>query len=234
MARQDTAPARPVENRLPVQAVAAQGSAQRSDPLTAATRPPHRQAVGYGPAVRIWTRILLASVLLTLAVAGCSHKNKTTKPDLSHSPSPSASTAPKAPAAASAHTRDGAIAFARYWWGALADYTYAQLDNAPLRATSSGECTACQSVIGSVASAKQQGEKYTGGQTTILDVEAPPVATDQPQVVDVVYNRAVQQRFDRGGKQLNSYPAVTQSTIELTLTWTDGHWVVTKVQRVGT
>jgi Family of unknown function (DUF6318) len=191
------------------------------------------QGVGYVPAVRTWTRTLLASVLVTLAVAGCSDKSKTTKPELSHSPSPSASAAPKPPAAASAHTRDGAIAFARYWWGPVADYAYNNLDSTQLRATSSADCAVCQAYIRSVDDAKQRGDKFDGGQATLLDVEAPPVGSDQPQPVDVLYNRTAQQHLDKAGKLLNTDAAVSQSSVELTLSWTGGHWVVTKVQRVG-
>ncbi|MFL6075452.1 MAG: DUF6318 family protein [Mycobacteriales bacterium] len=182
--------------------------------------------------MRTWTRILLVSVVVVLALAGCSGKSHTAKPHLSSSPS-SQPAAPKAPAAASAHTQEGAVAFARYWLGKLLPYTFSSLDSSQLHATSLPSCTTCQNVINSVEAVRKDGQKYVGNDITILDAQSPPVANSQSQTVDVTYRAPAQQIVDKAGKTVSTDPASDHAVSELTLDWDSGHWMVHEVKLLG-
>jgi hypothetical protein len=193
-------------------------------------RPSVRRKPGRGQFVRIFFRVLVAGLVPALTLAACSSTQHTRKPDLSQSPTPAQ--APTPPAAALAHTREGAIAFARHWWGKVPAYSYHSLDTSTLRATTLPTCQPCQQMITSVDEIKGYGGRYTGGDVTVIDAQSPP-GQAEPLLVSVDYSSQPSRAYDKQGKTTITEQAVTAATLHIYLHWADGRWVVNSLKRAA-
>ena len=149
---------------------------------------------------RLGVRYRLAAVSLAVAgsvvvLSGCSGSDaaQSQSETVSLSPSPSATYKPASaegpaenvplpvmPEEAKVESKEGLIAFARYWYE-LANYGYETGDVEPLRAVSGPDCFACGSYYSTVDSGYQQGW-ISGGIIEALDFQSTFAETDTGRV----------------------------------------------------
>lgn len=122
----------------------------------------------------ITTAALLAALLASPVLSGCSGDGGASTPTPSPTPtstSPTASPTPQPPAmpeAARAHTPEGAEAFVRHFW-AVVDYASANLDPDAVQDLVLESCTGCQGGIASLEEIRRNDGRVNGGATTLTD-----------------------------------------------------------------
>lgn len=125
----------------------------------------------------ITTAALLAALLASPVLSGCSGDGGASTPTPSPTPtstSPTASPTPQPPAmpeAARAHTEAGAIAFVEHYL-ALINYATASLDVAPVVAASLPGCKGCAAGAEGISRIKRENGTIIGGKTTATDMKA--------------------------------------------------------------
>jgi len=142
------------------------------------------------------------------------------------------SKAPLLPAAATAHTREGGIAFVRHWFAAL---TYAQQTGEPtdLATISSPDCAGCQTVIDTIKAAYDGGGSLRGGAYLVRGVTTNSLfAIDRP-IYEATIDRGPRATLDRTGVERASLPGLTVASCQVILEWTDGAWRVLSVPTAG-
>ncbi len=124
---------------------------------------------------------------------------------------PSSSTPPvlKPPEADQA-TREGAAAFARFWFDVL-NTALATVDADTLSQISEPGCETCQNYIGSLDRSASAGEHYKGGTFIVKDVvTAPEVGLGASVLVNYDVTEALV--YDRSGSLIETIPAATGTT----------------------
>ena len=125
----------------------------------------------------ITTAALLAALLASPVLSGCSGDGGASTPTPSPTPtstSPTASPTPQPPAmpeAARAHTPEGAEAFVRHFW-AVVDYAGTTLDAAPLKSLIRDDCLGCQGVIDLITELREGGGTLVGSHSRLSNIQA--------------------------------------------------------------
>lgn len=145
-------------------------------------------------------------------------------------PSPTASVAPVVrPPEADRPDGAGAEAFARYWYAEL-NAAYDSMKTDRLAAVSQPSCQTCQNYIESIDRAKREGERYEGGEVTIMQtVPAPP--DNEVLSVLVNYNANEGKAYDRDNHLILNAPARTNAAVDFQAKRAGDHWVAAEVFR---
>jgi hypothetical protein len=125
----------------------------------------------------------------------------------------------------------GAIAAAEYFMG-LYDYARATGDTGPWTAVGSATCTFCTNVTSALVDIYGQGERLTGGRTTVADARV--VGTDDELItylVEVAYSTDAATLVDESGGVADEYPAES-AWLVLELAPTVGDWQLLDGQRL--
>lgn len=169
---------------------------------------------------------VVVGVSLALALTGCSSSGAEprTLPTLaSGSPSllPVKSTA--SPAVAS-HTPEGAVAFARYWYGQV-ELAYGRRDPSLVVRLSAPGCVTCDRYVKSITRARANDERVEGLSFRITFAEAPALSGNSARV-DVIYDAPATHRYDSAGHEIHSQPSVKGFKEQLELILVNGSWLV--------
>ncbi len=173
--------------------------------------------------------------LLVAAAAGCSGGDSEVVvppplPEITAQPTPRATPTPAAlPSAARASGREGAAAFARYYYEQVAAKSFTTLDSAPLRALADSSCATCELQADSVDAERGLGHRYEGGQITVRTaVAAPPEGSVYP--VNVIYDSAPLRRVD-GPADATPGSAKIGVALELRVRATASGWKIMDIAR---
>ncbi|MGP4032938.1 DUF6318 family protein [Pseudarthrobacter sp. 1C304] len=198
------------------------------------------------------------AALLILPVAACTGGGTTPgataapeSPGPTASPTPSATPTPTAsykpadasgraenvpvpvlPEAAKAETKEGAIAFAAYWFSLLS-YGYETGDLAPLEAVTSPACGPCEKAKSVIRAWHAEGRWLIGGKIT-----TPSVSSEFIRDEDSTYQVAVQAQqtpltyMRQDASVARSDPQPDDTGNLLFVTYSDGAWAVADVGRI--
>jgi hypothetical protein len=145
----------------------------------------------------------LAGTLAWCVLAGCGGDGKPTSDPAPSPASPSSSPtptgAPTMPAAATAHTKAGAIAFARHYVD-LINYAQATGDIDSLALVEGAKCESCKSVRQNLSSLYASGGWIRGGELAVVSADALSNAESHAFNVDLEVKTAPETVKDRSGK----------------------------------
>lgn len=179
-----------------------------------------------------------ATLLLTLAVAGCEEAEPadpvtpTGKPipaATSRSTEPSTTTGPvmpTLPAEAMTETKAGAMAFVEYYW-AVVNYAQATGDTELLRSLAIDSCAGCDGGASSIERIYRRGGQIIGGHKRVVEnrlTHKPSGGWIASQTISV--NR---QRI-RGAGTLDQVSTPGRVDVVLGISFQDGSWAVTSLE----
>lgn len=182
----------------------------------------------------------IAVVVLTVvvaAVSGCSGASSSSSVPLptptvttppSTSPVPSPSPSPTLPVAAQQPTREGAEAFATYFF-AVYNYALWVRDPAPLRAISDLNCVYCNSVITSVQSMRGKRTTVEGGRMYVNTAVAAPGTPEERIIVNLVVSQDPGHTLSDTGAVLGKNAGTKYGRVDIAVRWTSGHWMIQNV-----
>jgi hypothetical protein len=140
------------------------------------------------------------------------------------SPTPSASAAPALPSEAQQPTREGAEAFARYYF-AVYNHAFLTADPSLLKELSDGQCIFCNSTISAVQDIHDQNEHVIGGRITVTSaVAAEGIPTDRI-VVNLRLDQDAGQTLSRTGVVDDTTPAQKGFRVDLAVRWITDRWI---------
>lgn len=145
-----------------------------------------------------------------------------TPPTTTSSPSGTSSVA--VPAAARAHTDEGAKAFARFYTEAM-DRATVSADSAPLRALTDPNCAACAGIVEVVDGYRSRGEHQ---ERTSIVLGASKVVSSSPKgvEVDVLAEDKPHRVVRRDGSVVSTSPGA-KINFRHTVSWVATGWLVT-------
>jgi hypothetical protein len=138
-------------------------------------------------------------------------------------PGLSPASTPTAPAAASAHSLQGATAFAGYWFETL-NFALATGNTGPLEAASSPNCTACGTALALVRGAYRDGGSLRGGAYALREARADNFWSLEKPSLHLVYDRSPRSALTPGGETRDVVAGVTFGTGQLLLERVDDRW----------
>jgi hypothetical protein len=176
-------------------------------------------------------RAVASVVALTAALVGCAREPQapSTLPSLTAAPSPTPSATPT-PSAISAATPEGAVEFARYFYGQV-ELAYARKDPELVSRLSADGCSACERFVASISRLRDRNERTEGLIYDISFAQAP--ATDGTKArVDVIYSGPEVIRYDSHGQVVNREPAAVNAEEQVNLVRSPaGGWLVAEILR---
>lgn len=128
------------------------------------------------------------------------------------------------PPAATAHTEDGAKAFARYY-SVQMDEALVRADSSVLRALSAPSCSGCRVGIDMADHLRARGQHNTATTFSIAGTRLSELTTDTQFVVDVLVDDAGGETIDAAGKPVRK-SAPAKFTLRQTVQWHDAGWLV--------
>jgi hypothetical protein len=135
------------------------------------------------------------------------------------------------PAAARAHTLDGAKAFAAYFVKALND-AQVTTDASTLLAISESECKGCRTFVDGAADMRAKGHHVDRPSLKLDDLLVRPNSTDNRVNVDLLITESASNTVDARGKVIESFTS-DRFTLRTTLTWLGTRWIVTQALLVA-
>ncbi|MDQ1745160.1 MAG: hypothetical protein QOE23_3499 [Pseudonocardiales bacterium] len=133
---------------------------------------------------------------------------------------------PLYPAAARAHTQDGANAFAEFFMHTL-DWAYATTNPSYMKHYSGPSCGLCSGLATGISKTAAQKHWYLGGRLTIHPATATPIGpVTAPAdycstvIVDITATSVV----DKTGKVFNGQGALTKQSFKLCMKLSSGSW----------
>lgn len=147
-----------------------------------------------------------------------------TSPPTTSSPSGTASVA--VPAAARAHTDEGAKAFARFFYQ-IASRSQFEADSSELRSLSDKNCSACLSLIELADDYQRRGVHTDRDSLRVEDAVMRPESKPNAPVVDVLALDQASKVVRRSDGAVVSSDEAAKLTFRTTLSWRDQSWVVT-------
>ncbi|MDP9436775.1 MAG: hypothetical protein M3P93_16940 [Actinomycetota bacterium] len=174
--------------------------------------------------------------LLVAALGGCSGGDPEVVvppplPEITAPPMRGASPTAAGPSvAAAAPAIENVGAFAARYYQVI---NQALRDGRPdlIRAASSPSCRSCASLASAIERRLRDGQKYRGGAITVVDLAAPPLASDQVRVL-VVYKAARLDLVDTSGRVVLTRAAVPRAVSEVVLGREEQGWQVREVTQV--
>ncbi|MHA3836602.1 DUF6318 family protein [Terrabacter sp. AAH1] len=148
-------------------------------------------------------------------------------------PTPTATVDPviaKIPAAARPETEQGAQAFSRHFFDSL-NRSAVTADPSLLEDLFSPNCKTCVAMRDSVADLRTQGRHHAGPTIRILSVSTSSFVDEKRVILIGVDQRAVDV-LNSSGKKVDRTLAA-RGTFAASLDFTDGHWVVSRLQTVA-
>jgi hypothetical protein len=131
---------------------------------------------------------------------------------------------PVLPEVAKTETKEGAEAFARYWFSVLS-YAYETGDTAALAQLSKPGCSFCHGLVDDIEAAWAEGKWISGGQIEIPAATANPSTEGSTQVVlQVLQQELVIHNQD--GSPYQEKTAATNTGSVATVKFADAGWVV--------
>lgn len=128
------------------------------------------------------------------------------------------------PAAAKAHTEEGARAFASYFI-AQADLSLVQADSSRLTPLIAPGCTGCSVFIGWADTLRDKGQHHAGPSLSIHRQIRRPAASPSLYLTDLLIDERAVDVVDLSGSKVRSEPA-QKATLRTTLKWVGSGWVV--------
>ena len=128
------------------------------------------------------------------------------------------------PAAATAHTEEGAKAFARYYTVQM-DEALLHADSSVLRVLSAPSCTGCRVGIDLADHLRAKGQHTTTTTLTIAGTRLSELTTGTQLVVDVLVDDAGGETIDQARRPVRR-SARAKFTLRHTLMWHDAGWLV--------
>lgn len=128
------------------------------------------------------------------------------------------------PAAARAHTEEGAQAFASYYTVQM-DEALHHADSSILRALSTNSCTGCRVGIDLANQLKAKGQHNSTTSFRIAGTRLSELTTDTQSVVDVLVDDKGAVTVDQAGTQVHK-SAPAKFTLRQTLKWHGAGWLV--------
>lgn len=133
------------------------------------------------------------------------------------------------PAGAQAFTREGAEAFARYWFDVL-NQAYAEVDPSGIQRISDPACGTCKNFLNSVETAVHEGKTYQGGEFQVVQAAAAPLE-DKGAAVLVTLDVPELKVFDRSGALINRVAAARRAAFDIELIRASDKWMVHEMIR---
>ena len=217
-------------------------SARRSS-TGSSTAGTHMGQIAYGDLVgdhrkgRAWA--WMGALLLVAAATGCSNgsadpsppptapgsRASTTTTSSAPVAAPSTNAAPTLPAAAQQPTRDGAVAFVRYYID-LYNYAFKSLDPSPLIPISGPDCIFCKSVIQNVSDVRSKQEHTEGGRLVVVGAVASPGTPSQGILVATSVDQEAGKTLKADDTVAGVVAAHRGFAIDTAVHWKDGGWIM--------
>lgn len=185
------------------------------------------------PGVRVHGGALALVFGMSLAVAGCSAEAE----PRSLPPVPSASPSPTplaVPPEAMAETAEGAVAFARHYFGSVVNAAYANLDAAEVRRLSQPECNSCANIVADVERLRNSGLFVAGQRFKVVYAEAAPAAGDGTVIVDFRYSSDPYVEQDAQGSAVRQEAAQRDVDAQALLAPAEDGWRVLAIRTLDT
>jgi hypothetical protein len=137
---------------------------------------------------------------------------------------PSSTAAVSIPAAARAHTEEGAKAFAKFYVEKVSESGYTA-DSSDLRAISEPTCKGCGVFIELADELKADGHHVDRESIVLRGLMIRPDSTEDRMVIDCLVEDLPSRIVDSNGKTVSEEPG-DKLTLRNTLVWKDAGWVV--------
>lgn len=187
----------------------------------------------------ITTAALLAALLASPVLSGCSGDGGASTPTPSPTPtstSPTASPTPQPPAmpeAARAHTEAGAIAFVEHYWH-IVNYSLRSPDLQALKALSMNGCRGCMGGIQTLQDIKSSGGTINGGDATITDLKARGYRAGNQIIYEVTFKHTNEPEFDDyPGTERDVHRGSSTKPMRMKLFATPDAWQVAELEVSG-
>jgi len=131
---------------------------------------------------------------------------------------------PVLPEVAKTETKEGAEAFAKYWFSVLS-YAYETGDTAALSHLSKLECSFCQGLVDDIEAAWAEGKWISGGQIEIPVATAKPSSDGSTQVILQVLQKELV-IHNQDGSLYQEKTAATNAGSVAMVKFADAEWVV--------
>lgn len=206
-------------------------------------------------------RVILALLIAgALALAGCSSPPKTaattppvsapptSEPATTPAPTPSAAAiykpatakgpaenvpVPVLPEKAKEFSKEGLIAFTKYWYSTLG-YAFETGDPEPMMTVTGPDCPTCKAMKAAVVPWHTEGRWIVGGQMIVLSVEASFVPLDDGAYQAVAMVRQQNVKYFRGDGTLAEDKGIKPTTGDLFVaSYTQGHWMASNVSHLA-
>ncbi|WP_305705362.1 DUF6318 family protein [Nocardioides sp.] len=134
----------------------------------------------------------------------------------------------RVPERAREQSRDGAIAFARYWIK-IRNKSLDSLDTEDLRALSADRCETCTNLVELLEEMADNGGSFRGGKTTVLQAGSVPGQPSGEEIVElrIRIGREVRQET-RGGERIVA--PTSQNNVSVHVRWAGDGWITTWVR----
>ncbi len=169
--------------------------------------------------------------LATLVLSGCGADNPAPPPlpTASQSASPTAATPPVMPDSARGTTRAAAKEFVRYYV-AVMSYATRTGDTDLLRAASSKQCSACNSIAKSLEEIRDAGGRVETADLVVKHIVVDSVGPDGTLLLVADVSVPPQKVFETGSSEPQTFSGIDSDPHHFTLTKSNNGWTVTSLR----
>jgi hypothetical protein len=129
-------------------------------------------------------------------------------------------------------TREGAVAFFRYFW-AVHNHAYRSLDTKLLRRLSEPTCKSCQRIADRIDAAAHSGERFEGGMVTVSVAAAAPGQAPSGLLVNGVVEQAASRTVDSQGAVVATGSANVHRRVDAAVRWNGSGWSMMGLDVLG-
>jgi hypothetical protein len=122
------------------------------------------------------------------------------------------------PKAAAAHTDDGAMAFAKYYFETLMNTAYQTGNVQPLAVASDANCVVCRSTVGDAAFFTVTGTRAQGGTVSVSGLKVIQSGDDLVSIM-LAYSSEKLSEINIDGSTAYSTTAISNSPLEAQVLW---------------
>jgi hypothetical protein len=137
------------------------------------------------------------------------------------------------PPGAQEPTREGAVAFFRYFW-AVHNQAYRGLDTRLLRDLSEPTCRSCQRIADQIDTAARNGERFEGGLVTVSVAAAAPGQSTTGLLVNGVVEQTPSRTVNSEGRVVGTGPANIHRRVDAAVRWNGSRWSMMGLDVLGT
>lgn len=142
----------------------------------------------------------------------------------SSSSRPSSTATVNVPAAARAHTEDGAKAFAKFYYEILSDSQF-RADSTMLRQLSTPECVACEAFAQKADAMRDRGQHVDSRSLTVRQSHVTLVTVQNGHVIDVLAEDRPSRVVAKDGRVVSTSRG-SKLAFRTSVVWTDDGWKV--------